>query len=1027
MIDEPVQEKRRRNRWGIIFLILLLLFLVWQCVLWASPSLASDSGISQVPIALQAPDKADYSADPIDRIRNVDLGIIGDLIAEQQLAREEVEARLMTLTAVLISPVPSATLAPGETHSALSPTPDLAVNLDQTPTATAPPPSPTEMKATETATATPTRTPSASPTSTSTNPPTATLPPASPVPPTATRTLPPPAPTSTSTPLPPTALPTATYTPLSPTATPTATATFTPDPPTATPTDTPTATATATPVPPTATPTDTPTATATATPVPPTATPTHTPTATATSTPVPPTATPTDTPTSTATYTPVPPTDTPTATATATLVPPTATPTDTPTATATSTPVPPTATPTDTPTATPTQTPTNTPTSTNTPTATATPGCSLPIFDDGLLPEGYVLAVLPLVGSINIPMDTDTITIFFNQPMKYSAGAGSVDNPGFYELRKDDFSADRVPFLSAVYNPSNYSLVLEIDKSDNEWDPDTWYDLKIKSGIRNACDVKQDQDVLLVPGVGLGHFRTTLTACSPPVFDDGQLPEGFVLDTSPAVGTTGVPMQNNTIVVYFNQEMDFGTVDKVGEYELKTDDFANGVDLLSAVYDNSNWSVTLTIDTSDPEWDPNTWYDLKIKSGVQNVCEVKQDQEVEIVPGLGQGIFQTASVACSPPVFDDGQLPEGYVLSIDPAVGTLNFPMNRETITIYFNQEMDFGTVDKVGEYELRMDNFSDEVNILNAQYDNAAYALTLTFDTSDPDWIPNTWYDLKIKSGIRNACEQNQGQEVRLVDDDVNPNSLFQTGSPLVIPEAGASVLLSEIVDSWLVFLGLRTGIGDPHAPHGTHRGLPELMREAGAPLPAPVPEPEHTPSPERRRPRRLPILPDLQPGDWKTPPPGIALEPPETAEPPETSEPAPEPTPTATAVPALREMHVAALQAAINPQGKSGWQTTITVYVHDASERPLPGVLVEGRWQVADEAGSGWSASCVTGDDGACSMASGEIAGGTSSIQFTLRQVPLIKAGYAYQPADDHAAGACPTAPCRGLEITRPFLDGG
>ncbi len=951
MIDEPVQEKRRRNRWGIIFLILLLLFLVWQCVLWASPSLASDSGISQVPIALQAPDKADYSADPIDRIRNVDLGIIGDLIAEQQLAREEVEARLMTLTAVLISPVPSATPAPGETHSAPSPTPDLAVNLDQTPTATAPPPSPTEMKATETATATPTRTPSASPTSTSTNPPTATLPPASPVPPTATRTLPPPAPTSTSTPLPPTALPTATYTPLPPTATPTATATFTPDPPTATPT------------------------------------------ATATFTPVPPTATPTDTPSATPTFTPVPPT----------------------------------ATPTDTPTATPTQTPTNTPTSTNTPTATATPGCSLPIFDDGLLPEGYVLAVLPLVGSINIPMDTDTITIFFNQPMKYSAGAGSVDNPGFYELRKDDFSADRVPFLSAVYNPSNYSLVLEIDKSDNEWDPDTWYDLKIKSGIRNACDVKQDQDVLLVPGVGLGHFRTTLTACSPPVFDDGQLPEGFVLDTSPAVGTTGVPMQNNTIVVYFNQEMDFGTVDKVGEYELKTDDFANGVDLLSAVYDNSNWSVTLTIDTSDPEWDPNTWYDLKVKSGVQNVCEVKQDQEVEIVPGLGQGIFQTASVACSPPVFDDGQLPEGYVLSIDPAVGTLNFPMNRETITIYFNQEMDFGTVDKVGEYELRMDNFSDEVNILNAQYDNAAYALTLTFDTSDPDWIPNTWYDLKIKSGIRNACEQNQGQEVRLVDDDVNPNSLFQTGSPLVIPEAGASVLLSEIVDSWLVFLGLRTGIGDPHAPHGTHRGLPELMREAGAPLPAPVPEPEHTPSPERRRPRRLPILPDLQPGDWKTPPPGIALEPPETAEPPETSEPAPEPTPTATAVPALREMHVAALQAAINPQGKSGWQTTITVYVHDASKRPLPGVLVEGRWQVADEAGSGWSASCVTGDDGACSMASGEIAGGIASIQFTLRQVPLIKAGYAYQPADDHAAGACPTAPCRGLEITRPFLDGG
>jgi hypothetical protein len=289
--------------------------------------------------------------------------------------------------------------------------------------------------------------------------------------------------------------PTRTMTPIPPTLTATSTPTDTP-----TPTTIHTHTPTATPAhirAPTATPTNTlmPTATRTHTP---TATPTHTPTPTATRTHTPtatpahiraPTATPTNTlmPTATRTHTPTAtPTNTPTPTLTHT---PTGMPTNTPTATPTHTP---TATPTNTPTPTLTHTPTGTATSTPTdtptltPTLTATPVCIDPVFDDGELPEGFVQSMDPDDEETGVPINTTAIIIYFNQPM-----GANVTATGQYQIFQESSSGKKVHLNSATYHSADYSVTLSFDNSDPDWIRDTWYNVEIKGGIKNACGTNQ--------------------------------------------------------------------------------------------------------------------------------------------------------------------------------------------------------------------------------------------------------------------------------------------------------------------------------------------------------------------------------------------------------------------------------------------------------------------------------------------------------------------------------------------------------
>jgi hypothetical protein len=334
---------------------------------------------------------------------------------------------------------------------------------------------------TETATLTPTYTYTPSPTSTSTFTPTQTE--TATLTPTYTYT---PSPTSTSTHTP-TPTDTATFTPSS---TSTSTATFTPSS-TSTSTFTPTQTETAT-----FTPSPTSTSTGTFTPSS-TSTSTFTPTQTETAT-LTPTYTYTPSSTSTSTHTPTSTgtaTFTPTPTETATLAPtytytpsPTSTNTHTPTQTKTTT-----FTPSPTSTSTFTPTPTLTQTSTLTPTFTPFPDCTDPLLIDGVLPDGFVMAMDPYNGEVSVSNERNTLTVYFNQAMNNTGGGGSIERSVHYRLRMVSTNRN-LTIISQSYNPDYFSVTIVFDNNRN-WHYGELYQIRVQGSVQNACGVSQGGDV----------------------------------------------------------------------------------------------------------------------------------------------------------------------------------------------------------------------------------------------------------------------------------------------------------------------------------------------------------------------------------------------------------------------------------------------------------------------------------------------------------------------------------------------------
>ncbi|MCD6475228.1 MAG: hypothetical protein J7K85_03045 [Anaerolineaceae bacterium] len=189
----------------------------------------------------------------------------------------------------------------------------------------------------------------------------------------------------------------------------------------------------------------------------------NTPTKTATNTP---TKTATSTLTNLATNTPLPPT--------ATL---------TPINSATNTPLPPTATRTNTPLP-------------PTPTNTAVTGCTDPLPVDGVLPDGYVVNSNPAPNASNVSISISTVTIFYNQAMMDQYSGGGVRNVGNYHMRTA-VGGDDVGVLSITYNPGLFSATFSFDNSDDDWLPDTKYEIQIKKRIENNCGTDQDKDVYI--------------------------------------------------------------------------------------------------------------------------------------------------------------------------------------------------------------------------------------------------------------------------------------------------------------------------------------------------------------------------------------------------------------------------------------------------------------------------------------------------------------------------------------------------
>ena len=102
----------------------------------------------------------------------------------------------------------------------------------------------------------------------------------------------------------------------------------------------------------------------------------------------------------------------------------------------------------------------------------------------------------------------------------------------------------------------------------------------------------------------------------------------------------------------------------------------------------------------------------------------------------------------------------------------------------------------------------------------------------------------------------------------------------------------------------------------------------------------------------------------------------------------------PTAT-TPAQPKIHIGDLDGT-RSVSKKNWSASVTVVVHDASEKLMSGAVVTGGWSV------GGTSSCTTSRSGLCTISKRGISLGTTNVTFTISGVTL--AGYAYDSGANH-----------------------
>ncbi len=121
-----------------------------------------------------------------------------------------------------------------------------------------------------------------------------------------------------------------------------------------------------------------------------------------------------------------------------------------------------------------------------------------------------------------------------------------------------------------------------------------------------------------------------LDRVNPPACSNPDPTNGFVVSTNPANGATNVPLGNNIIQVTFNQPMitsGKASVLTAGNYQVKNTANGNAVAITGLSYDPVTLTVTMSIDTSDPNWQPGVLYNLTIKN-IKNACGSSQNNVV---------------------------------------------------------------------------------------------------------------------------------------------------------------------------------------------------------------------------------------------------------------------------------------------------------------------------------------------------------------------------------------------------------------
>ena len=87
----------------------------------------------------------------------------------------------------------------------------------------------------------------------------------------------------------------------------------------------------------------------------------------------------------------------------------------------------------------------------------------------------------------------------------------------------------------------------------------------------------------------------------------------------------------------------------------------------------------------------------------------------------------------------------------------------------------------------------------------------------------------------------------------------------------------------------------------------------------------------------------------------------------------------------------HVGDLDASTTKMGGSKWQASVTVTIHDGSERNIAGATVTGTWSGAKTG----TLSGTTGADGTVTLNTGKLSGGTK-VTFTVGGVTHATLGY-------------------------------
>ncbi len=156
----------------------------------------------------------------------------------------------------------------------------------------------------------------------------------------------------------------------------------------------------------------------------------------------------------------------------------------------------------------------------------------------------------------------------------------------------------------------------------------------------------------------------------------------------------------------------------------------------------------------------------------------------------------TGTPSCSPPLPIDGTLPDGFVQDIDPPDGATGISLGRSTITVFYNQPMEHGggggTVDNDNKYRLETTAGGDKVSLLSATYDPNNYAVTVTFDNTEDDWMAGTSYSFEIKNSVENICGTKQDESVFTTFTTVGSSP-----TPTATPGADSANLVLTLSDS--------------------------------------------------------------------------------------------------------------------------------------------------------------------------------------------------------------------------------------